>query len=329
MDFPAHERRAAWRTAARAAVGLDVVHVHYEYGLFRTVKPYRNRYAAFVENLGPPAVVTLHGPLPRLESRWRSGRRDVADLLRDLAYFPFFARWERILHRRVAHWIVHAGSLCKQMGAAVDAGKCTYLPHPIPQVARTWTPGTDRGLVMVTPGFVKPHKGYLEFAQTLSADRSWSWIIAGGPQDRHDQRYLERLGDTLATGRVEDRVRITGYLDRPEMEGTMCGAHLAVFPYADVFASGSVAWAIGCGVPVVTTDLPEFRSMRSRGAGIELLPVDELDRWVEVIHRLGSEPARLEELARRNREYAATHGFPDCARVHAEIFSRVADEAGT
>jgi glycosyltransferase involved in cell wall biosynthesis len=182
---------------------------------------------------------------------------------------------------------------------------------------------------MVTPGFVKPHKGYEELSQLLAADRSWSWIIAGGAQDRRDEEYVRRLQEALAAGGLGDRVRITGYLDRPEIEAKMCGAHLAVFPYADVFGSGSVAWAIGCGMPVVTTDLPEFRSMRSRGAGIELLPVGSPDRWAEIIRRLWCEPARLEELARKNRVYAAANDFAGCALAHAEIFSRVAHEAGT
>jgi glycosyltransferase involved in cell wall biosynthesis len=329
LDYPAGDTRAAWRRAARAADGLDVVHVHYEYGLFRTVKPYRNRYAAFLGRLRPPVVVTLHGPLPELEPRWRSGRRRVADLLRDLAYLPFFAQWERVMHRGAAHWIVHGRGLCDRIEPVVGAERSTYLPHPIPEVAQRWQPSTREMPMMVTPGFIKPHKGYNELVQALAAHQSWSWIIAGGPQDRRDHEYVRRLEDALADGRLEDRVCITGYLDRPEMEAAMCGAHLAVFPYAEVVGSGSVAWAIGCGMPVVTTDLPEFRSMRSSGAGIELLPVGTPDRWLEIILRLWREPARLEGLGQKNREYAAANGYDRCAMAHAEIFARVAREDGT
>jgi glycosyltransferase involved in cell wall biosynthesis len=307
LDHPAADTRAAWRGIARSADGLDVVHVHYEYGLFRTVKPYRNRYAAYVDRLSPPVVVTLHGPLPKLEPRWRSGRRGVADLLRDLAYLPFFARWERIMHRGVAHWIVHGRSLSDQMEPVVGAARSTYLPHPIPEVAQRWRPGTGERLVMVTPGFVKAHKGYHELARVLAADRSWSWIIAGGPQDRTDEEYLQDLREVLIARGVGDRVRVTDYLDRPDMEATLCGAAIAVFPYAEVTGSGSVAWAIGCGVPVVTTDLPEFRSVRS----------------------LWREPARLDELAQKNREYAAANGYDRCALAHSEIFARVTHGAGT
>ena len=327
--YPDRDVDAAWRQAAHAADGLDVVHVHYEYGLFRTVKPYRNRYSAFVDNLRPRAVVTLHGPLPRLEPRWRSGRRGVADLVRDLAYLPYFGRWERLMHRRVAHWIVHGRSLCDRVEAVVGVERITYLPHPVPEVELSWQPEARRQRVIVTPGFVKAHKGYHELARALGLGASWSWIIAGGPQDRTDEEYLHRLREELPARGVGDRVRITGYLDRADMEAVLCEAAMAVFPYGEVAGSGSVAWAIGCGVPVVATDLPEFCAMKSCGAGIELLPRDAPDQWAEALDRLWREPARLEELARRNRDYAAANGFGACARAHAEIFARVAHEAGT
>ena len=329
IDYPDRDSRSAWRRAARRADDLDVVHVHYEYSLFRTVKPYRNRFAAFVGRLHPPVVVTLHGALPRLEPRWRSGRRGVSAVLRDLAYLPFFSRWERILCRGVRYWIVHGLGVRDRVQGVVGVERTAYLPHPVPDVEPRWQPEAERERVIVTPGFVKPHKGYHVLARSLGESPSWSWIIAGGPQNRADEEYLRRLRDELASRGLGDRVRITGYLDRSDMEATLRGAAMAVFPYADVTGSGSVAWAIGCGVPVVATDLPEFRAMRSRGAGVELLPLGEPARWGEVLDRLWHERERLRELALRNLQFAAANGFGDCARAHAEIFSRVAREAAT
>lgn len=327
--YPDRDVDAAWRQAARAADGLDVVHVHYEYGLFRTVKPYRNRYAAFVGRLRPPVVVTLHGALPRLEPRWRSGRRGASDMLRDLAYLPFFSRWEGIVCRGVRHWIVHGVGVRDRVERMVGVERTAYLPHPVPEVASRWQPEARRERVIVTPGFVKAHKGYLDLARALGEGTSWSWIIAGGTQERTDEPYLHHLRDELAARDLGDRVRITGYLDRSEMEATICAAAMAVFPYAEVDGSGSVAWAIGCGVPVVTTDLPEFRAMRSRGAGVELLPLEAPAQWADALDRLWREPERLQELALRNRDYTAANGFGACARAHAEIFARVANEART
>ena len=326
VRYPERDAGPAWRRAAAATEGSDVVHVHYEYGLFGTVKPFRNRFAAFLRALSAPAVVTLHGPLPALEPRWAAGRRRAADVLRDLAYLPYFRRWERINRRGVAHWITHSRGLSERLVAAVGGDRVTWLAHPVPDVRRTWEPGEARSRVMVTPGFVKPHKGYRELAWALAEDTTWSWVIAGGVQDRQDAEHLKTLRRELAERGLEDRVRITGYLEADEMETTICGAAVAVFPYAEVNASGALAWAIGCGVPVVATDLPEFRWLRARGAGLELLPCDAPERWPEVLDRLQGEPGRLAELARRNRDYAAANSVRSCARAHLEIFARVVGE---
>jgi hypothetical protein len=50
---------------------------------------------------------------------------------------------------------------------------------------------------------------------------------------------------------------------------------------------------------------------------------------LEIILRLWREPARLEGLGQKNREYAAANGYDRCAMAHAEIFARVAREDGT
>ena len=64
-------------------------------------------------------------------------------------------------------------------------------------------------------------------------------------------------------------------------------------------------------------------------AGIELLPAGESVHWLDTLDRLWREPARLDELALRNRSYAANHGLGSCALAHAGIFARVVDEAGS
>jgi glycosyltransferase involved in cell wall biosynthesis len=326
IHHPKHGSARAWRRAARATDGLDVVHVHFEYGLFGTVKPYRNRFAAFVGRLRPPVVVTLHGQLPELASRWGAGRLGASDILRDLAYLPFFGRWQRIMYGRVAHWVVHSRELLDRVTAVVGGGRATYLPMPVPTTDRTWRNAEGGDLILVSPGFVKSHKGYDVFVDVVRELTSCSWVVAGGPQDRRDDGYLDELRRLIAASGIGDRVQVTGYLSRPEMEEIMCRATMAVFPFRDVAGSASMAWAIGCGLPVVTTDLPEFRSLRSRGAGIELLPIDSPDSWPAMIKGLGNDRIRLLELARRNREVGSVNTFDACAAALVEIFERVTFE---
>ena len=326
IHYPDDDSSRAWRRAARTADGLDLVHVHYEYGLFGSVKPYRNRFAAFMGRLGPPAVVTLHGQLPELAPRWGAERFAASDVFRDLAYLPFFRRWNRIMYGRGAHWVVHSRILCDRVTSVVGEERTTYLPLPVPNTDRTWLDAERGDLVLVSPGFVKPHKGYEVFLDVVRELGSFSWVIAGGPQDRRDERYLGELCRLIDASGIGDRAKVTGYLSRAEMEEVMCRATMAVFPFRDVAGSASMAWAVGCGVPVVTTDLPEFRSLRSRGAGIELLPIGSPDSWPGFIERLGNDYDRLVDLARQNRDFGSENTYETCAEALVEVFERVTCE---
>ena len=322
--YPQEASARLWRRAARSATGLDVVHLHFEAGLFHPLKPYRNRFVTLVRGLRSPVVVTLHGPLPVLEPRWCAGRRSAPDLLRDLAYLPFFTGWERRLLQGVDHWIVHNRDLLERVRTMAGAGRVSYMPHPVPPTRRRWRLEPGGVPVLVTPGFVKPHKGHRDLVRALAGTDGWSWVLAGGTQEPADLAHLDRLREEAAGLGLADRVRVTGYLDREEMETTLAGATLAVFPYREVVGSGAVAWAIGCGVPVVTTDLSEFRALRADGAGIDLLPAGDPEQWRGLLHRLVPDAARLEELAERNRSWAAANGFDAAARLHLRIFERSA-----
>ncbi len=314
----------AWRRTAQGADGLDLVHVHFEYGLFESVKPYRNHFATLMERLRPPAVVTLHGPPPELASRWNAGRRGPSDILRDLAYLPFFGKWRRRFLQRATHWIIHNRQLSDQVSAVVGSGRVTYLPLPIPATGRRWRSRKDGSLVLVSPGFVKKHKGYDRFVEVMRDMPSCSWVVAGGPQDQRDDEFLKDLRRMIDDQGIGDQVRITGYLSRAEMEESFCRADMAIFPFHHVAASASMAWAIGCGAPVVATDLPEFLELQSRGAGIEFLPIDAPGSWPEIIQGLGRDRKRLENLSQRNRDFSSVESFTACAAAHTELFERVA-----
>lgn len=325
--FPKGGSARAWRRAAAEADRLDLVHIHFEYALFDVIKPYRNRWTLFTDRLRPPVVVTLHGPLPELKTQWREGYRKPRDLLRDLAYAPFFHGWRDRMYSGVEHWIVHGRSLFEEVATMCGASRTSCIPLPMPGTAVDWRAPEGGDPIIVTPGFIKAHKGYEDFVDVLRALPGCRWVIAGGPQTSPDEIYLSGLRRTLEVSRLSDRVHITGYLDRGEMEKLVARAALAVFPFRTVTASASAAWAIACGTPVAATDLPEFRSMRDDGAGIELLPSTAPSAWPPIIDRLIYDRGRLESLAQKNRIHAAGRTVAAAALAHAKVFERVLDTA--
>jgi glycosyltransferase involved in cell wall biosynthesis len=328
IDFPESIGRAAWIRAAAAADEAQLVHVHYEYSLFRTVKPYRNRFATFMRRLRPPAVVTLHDLLPRLSRRWgaaRPGRR--LDLLRDVSYAPWFGRWETAVYRLADHWLVHTEEHRQAVAEVIGAESVSRFVHPVPQTGVRWHRPTG-GSTLLSLGFVKPHKGYLRFLEALQQQPSASWIIAGGAQDERDRRYLEALESRSVQLGVAGRVRISGYLERAEIERLAAEVSLAVFPFDRVTGSGSVAWAIGLGMPIAATDLPPLQELVQAGAGLELLPLARPESWADRISGLLGSPERLATLAAANRAFSRQHGYADLSRHLRVVFDNLLASVG-
>jgi glycosyltransferase involved in cell wall biosynthesis len=91
-------------------------------------------------------------------------------------------------------------------------------------------------------------------------------IYAGGPVAGRSYVY------DLATSKARDlglgdRFRITGYLSDEDLETWIAATHLAILPFTDLSASGSLSSWISAGKPMLVSDLPGFREYARRVPG--------------------------------------------------------------
>jgi glycosyltransferase involved in cell wall biosynthesis len=247
----------------------------------------------------------------------------MGDGCRDAVYFPFFKRWDRWQHRRPQAWIAHTEALAGKISRHVSSSYVTFIPHPIPQTAAQWAYNKRQFVDLVTPGFIKAHKGYDKLLNVVRQTPSLNWLIAGGPQTGNDRRYLARLNKDIRHYGLQNRVTISGYLSREQMEDHLMGARLAIFPFQRVTGSGSISWAAGLGMPVLTTDLAPLRRRVEDGMGIRLLPQNSPQQWPRMITSILQDRQGLTALAERNRAYADRHRFNDLGQEIAIIINRL------
>ncbi len=304
-----------WQQAAAAADSTDMVLVHYEYGLFHSVKPYRNLFARFMKRLRPPVVVILHDLLPELKPRSseQSTYRPL-DALRDLAYLPFFPGWSRRLYDLADHFIVHAPHFCDKIRSTGAQPEVSFSHHPIPRSSKKWRFNHPKKYTFITPGFIKAHKGYLDFLQVVNSRPHWNWLIAGGPQNDTDQLFVNHLQSRIDESGCADRVTISGYQSREALEEMMTEAALAVYPYQRVTGSGAAAWAIGMGMPVMATDHDSFQAFLNANGGIALLPHDTIRQWMPLVDNLLKDHDRQLQLAHNNIEFTRLNNYGEYAR---------------
>ena len=326
LDLPAASSVEAWQRAAAQADKAQIVHVHFEPSLFNIPRPYCNRFATFLNRLRPPVLVSLHDAIPSLRPRWMEKKPYVLfDLVRDLAYLPFYLWWEKMQYRRAQHWLVHSPELASTVARLTGSEPVSQTRIPVPPVGGVWSAHEDHSLDLVSPGFIKPHKGYDVLLDLLPNWNQLTWDLAGSPQDAYDSAFAGKFKIRIEELGLKERVRITGYLSRRDLEEHAVRAKAAVFPFNWAAGSSSLTWAIGLGLPVLATNLPPFVEFQEAGAGIELLPLDRRDLWPGLIDSILQDPARQLALSRANLDYARTNGYVQLASQVEHIYCCLAE----
>jgi glycosyltransferase involved in cell wall biosynthesis len=248
------------RRAARRLGRADVVHLQWklaDWGGPRWALP---RLEVALAACRRPLVVTLHDVYPRrtFGERWLEPA----------------ALGLRRLGLRAGALVVHGEEERRRLAGLVPAGRVRVVPHfvegrpPLPdrEAARAVL-GLAGRRVVTLQGFMTRRKGHrlvLEALPLLPADVVA--IFAGAPIEGREARSdeLVRLARDLG---VADRVRFTGYVSDAELTTILAATDVALCPYREMSASGSVSTWISTGRPLVTSGLPQFREYEALAPG--------------------------------------------------------------
>jgi glycosyltransferase involved in cell wall biosynthesis len=161
--------------------------------------------------------------------------------------------------------------------------------------------GTRKSLLFV--GNLRRQKGIFELID-----------IFKGVSDRHSNVILvmvgkgemeEELKARIKTLGLTERVRFAGEVNYEDMPPYYKSAKLLVHPTQEETFGMVVLEAMAVGLPVVATDLPALREVTEGGAN--LLPIDDLDMWVEKIDTLLNQENIREEMVKNGKKIAGKH----------------------
>ncbi|MDQ3448737.1 MAG: glycosyltransferase [Chloroflexota bacterium] len=261
--------------AGRALMATEVVHLQWKPADWGGGLRALVRLRAFASACDRPLVVTLHDVWERTSFRRRWVDSDAWAL-----------RWlGRAVGRHGGHLVVHGQEELRRLVGLVPAESIAVVPHFVEEraslddagvgseagAAQTAEAGAQTAIVarealglggkrvITILGFMVRRKGYrltIEALRFLPADVVA--LFAGGPIAGREARadelraYAEQLG-------VGERVTITGYVASERLEQALTATHVAICPFRDLSASGSLSTWISAGRPIVTSDLPQFR----------------------------------------------------------------------
>ncbi len=205
-------------------------------------------------------VVTLHDVFDRSGLRERYLESDAWSL-----------RW---LGRSADRLVVHSEVEVERLRGIVPEARTRVIPHFVerralalgPAAARARLGLADRRIVTLL-GFVYGRKGHryaVEAVPSLPPDVVM--VYAGGPIAGRSFVHDLALSKARELG-LGERFRITGYLSEEDLETWMAATHLAILPFTDLSASGSMSSWIAAGKPMLVSDLPVVRELERRVPG--------------------------------------------------------------
>lgn len=278
-------RQESARTLAGIHKTADLVHIQYHPDHFGSWRyPRRAKaFASFVSRLRVPVVMTIHDIYaPPKSGRVTSPRSLVRFLIHALVNTPAGRKLRAGFLDLAQHVIVHSETMKKSAEEyGVPTHRISLLYPGVPELFGTATISIrdklriekDVGIVTVF-GFVRENKGIECVIDAVARLPDAVLLIAGGAPDRVSQEYLDALLATCKDRGIDDRVRVTGYLESQEVAAALTGSDVIVLPYPRDLTSASYAlsYAAASGRPIVVSDTPYFRERKRRYDAFEVFP---------------------------------------------------------
>lgn len=306
---------------------VDVVSLQHEFGIFGGEAG--SFILDFVRSLEKPLVTTFHTVFEQPQPPYAAIQREIADLSDKIVVMNHKA----------------AGFLNRSFG--VQAEKIVFIPHgtPVPnaggrQRLRERLGWSDRKVLM-TFGLLSRGKGIElmlnALPQIAGKVPNVLYAIVGQThpevRKREGERYREELTELIRRNGMERNVvMIDRYMEESELADHILACDIYVTPYPGMqqITSGTLAYAVGLGRPVLSTPYSYAQDLLS-GYPELLIPYEDEQVWVDRTVSLLTNDALLQNLVRQIEAVGRKMHWPKVGETHLKLFeeaSRLEPVAG-
>lgn len=317
-DVAAYQRAADFLNIE----AVDVVCLQHEFGIYGG-KAGRN-ILALLKDLRAPIVTTLHTVLRDPD---RHQEQVMGELIRLSSRLVVMTRYTREL-------------LLERYAAPPE--KVDLIAHGIPDTA--WADpdqckepfGLEGKRVLLTFGLLSPGKGIENVLRALPRlvekfpDLVYLILGATHPHLIRDQGEAYRLSLELLAedlGVLENVIFYNRFVDLDELTEFIAAADIYITPYLNEAqaVSGTLAYAFGCGKPVISTPYWHAKELLENDRGI-LIPFSDSDSIVEAVDQLLDHPERRQAMARQAYDLGRQMLWSRSAELYAQSFDRARRE---
>lgn len=244
--------------------------------------------------------------------------------------------------REAATTVVMSSSAAAVLRAVYDVGSSPIevIPHGVPQLdlVDSETMKADLGLagrmVLLSFGLLGPGKGFelaIEAMPAILRDvPSACYVVLGATHPellrRAGEAYRESLVERTTALGLADHVRfVDRFVTSTELGRWLQAADVFVTPYPnlDQVVSGTLSYAMGAGLAVVSTPYAYAAEVLAEGRGV-LIPPASPDALAEAVADLLGDPERRAAVGRRAYAYSRPMVWRAVGAAYAQVFDRAA-----
>lgn len=303
-------------------MAIDLVSLQHEFGIFGGEAG--AHILTLVRQLKKPLVTTFHTVFEQPAEPYASIQRELAEKSDKII----------VMNRKAIELI------SRSFGISED--KIAFIPHgtPIPDKDRRdafrqqfgWT----ERKVLMTFGLLSAGKG-IEFVLNILpqiAERvpNLLYAIVGQThpevKKREGEKYREQLQEIIQQQGLQKHVTmINRYVEEDELVKymTACDLYITPYPGMEQITSGTLAYAIGMGRPVVSTP---YRYAQDVLTGCEelLLPYGNENAWIEKVVQLLTDDATRNKWELEIEKRGKAMHWPQVGKQHAHLFRQVIED---
>jgi glycosyltransferase involved in cell wall biosynthesis len=322
----AQEDREAYRIAARRieASGAEMLWVQHEFGIYGG--PAGRYLLDLIERVDIPVRITLHTVLEEPNDDQRAVMERL--IARADTLVVMVEQGRRILSRRYG----------------VPGSRILVIPHGVPNRPYISPDSVKPRFDMVgrktilTFGLLSPGKGIETVISALPMIASHCpevlYVVLGATHPhlvaQQGERYREELQALAARLGVERHVRfVDGFVSEEELIDRLAAADVYVTPYLNPaqITSGTLAYAVGLGKPVVSTPYVHAAELLANGHG-RLVGFGDVGGIAQAVTKLLVDDDARRALARKAYELGRSMVWDQVIRRTLEQFAAAEPAAG-
>jgi glycosyltransferase involved in cell wall biosynthesis len=271
------------QVAAKTLSQADIVHFQHNSSIWGNSWQQIHNLDTFFDLCSVPLVVTLHDIFYSPSSKVLAQRyfsspgtarffEFARALLRDQLSPKILALHKVVARSRVV--LVCTQEEARRLNDRIATSKVQIIPHFVETRKIQFSREEARksldleGFIVITIlGFIYSGKGHQLLIQALcDLPETVKVVFAGGVSSGHEA-YYQKLMTLAKAERVHDRIRVTGYLSELELERYLLATDLAVCPFRQTSASGSLSTWLSVACPILASSIPQVAEYNALAPG--------------------------------------------------------------